>query len=109
MKIFKLREMTEREGGEYVLGSQDTGTHATYMIYGYLRPDEGGRLIKPGKGHEEIIYAIKGDFDITGDIAGTLREGSAFHIAGETSCYLKNNGRETAYYVASGGHSGSGH
>jgi uncharacterized cupin superfamily protein len=102
MKTFDLGAMAS--DGEYVLGLKDTGTHACYMIYGSLKPGEGGRTIRPGKGHEEIVMAVKGEFEVTGSLSGTLREGSAFHIAGEDECFLRNASSETAVYVAAGGH-----
>jgi hypothetical protein len=97
------------ENGEYVLGLEDTGSHACYMIYGVLKPGEKGRLIKPGRGHEEIVLAVKGDMALSGDISGRLEEGSAFHIIGDTSAFLENTGSEEAVYIISGGHSDHGH
>jgi hypothetical protein len=97
------------ENGEYVLGLEDTGSHACYMIYGILKPGEKGRLIKPGKGHEEIVLAMKGGLILTGDISGRLEEGSAFHMIGDTSAFLENTGSDEAIYIISGGHSDHGH
>jgi len=97
------------EGGEVVLGHKDTGSQACYMIYGRLKPGEKGRLLKPGKGHEEIVLAVKGDMNVTGFYEGKLPEGSAFHLAGEKECYLENAGGTDAVYVIAGGHSEGGH
>jgi hypothetical protein len=97
------------ENGEYVLGLEDTGSHACYMIYGVLKPGEKGRLIKPGKGHEEIVLAVKGDVILSGDINGLLEQGNAFHVAGETTTYLENPGSDEAVYIIAGGHSEHGH
>jgi len=97
------------ENGEYILGLEDTGSHACYMIYGILKPGEKGRLIKPGDGHEEIVLAMKGDLMLTGDVSGRLEQGSAFHIVGETSAFLENLGSDEAVYVISGGHSAHDH
>jgi hypothetical protein len=93
------------ENGEYVLGLEDTGSHACYMIYGVLKPGEKGRRIKPGRGHEEIVLAMKGDLILKGDISGRLEQGSAFHIVGEASAFLDNPGPDEAVYVIAGGHS----
>lgn len=110
MKIFSLKEMAlKAEGGEYVLGSHDTGSHACYMIYGRVMPDEKGRLIKPGAGHEEIVLAVKGDLEMTGHYSGTLKEGEAVHVEGDHECLLENRGLSEAVYVIAGGHAGSGH
>jgi len=109
MKSFEVSRRASGEGGEFVLGVADTGTHACYMIYGKLGPGEGGRLIKPGRGHEELVLAVKGDISVTGKYQGLLREGTAFHITGDDECYLQNESSSEAVYVAAGGHSEGGH
>lgn len=109
MKSFEVRGRALAGGGEFVLGVEDTGTHACYMIYGVLGPGEEGRLIKPGRGHEELVLALKGDISVSGSLNGVLREGTAFHIAGEDECYLSNGSASEALYVAAGGHSGGDH
>ncbi|GAB4389116.1 MAG: hypothetical protein Kow0025_12480 [Thermodesulfovibrionales bacterium] len=109
MRTFDLRKMAA--GGEYVLGVKDTGSHACYMIYGVLGPGEKGRLVRPGKGHEEIVLSARGEIRVTGAVSGPLPEGSAFHIAGEAECFLENAGSGEAVYVIAGGHppEGGGH
>ncbi len=110
MKIFTVHEHSlHSENHEYILGSQDTGSHACYMIYGILGPKEKGRMIKPGEGHEEIVLAVKGNLKVTGRYTGFLQEGAAFHIAGEDECFLENTEDTNAIYVIAGGHSESGH
>lgn len=79
------------------------------MIYGILKPGEKGRLIKAGAGHEEIVLAMKGDFEVTGHYSVTLKEGAAFHIAGANECFLENKGIFEAVYIISGGHSEGDH
>jgi hypothetical protein len=97
------------ENGEYIFGLEDTGSHACYMIYGLLKSKEKGRLIKPGKGHEEIILALEGDLEVTGYYSGTLKEGSAMHIEGDHECFLENQAEHHAVYIIAGGHSDGGH
>jgi len=110
MKIFEIKNKAlNSQRGEYILGFQDTGSHACYMIYGILKPKEKGRLVKPGEGHEEIILAVKGDLEVMGYYSGTLKEGYAFHIEGEQECFLKNTGESEALYIIAGGHSGGVH
>ena len=110
MKTYDIKDRAEASSeGEYVLGSKDTGSHACYMIYGYLTPRESGRLICPGKGHEEIVLALKGDLHISGHMEGLLKEGSCFHITEDNKCFLENKGTDEALYIISGGHSGGGH
>lgn len=115
MKIFEVSRAAEAEGGEHVLGVKETGTHACYMIYGTLAPREEGRRISPGAGHEEIVIAVKGTLKVSGPAFAPVREivlpeGSAFHVAGDTECFLANTTGEQAVYVAAGGHTpGAGH
>ncbi len=104
-----LKTMAEKQTGEYVFGSADTGSHACYMIYGRLKPGEKARQIKPGKGHEEMLLAASGEFSVTGDFEGIIEEGSVIHLSGEQTCYLENRGSSEAVYVIAGGHSGQGH
>lgn len=105
MTPFNIRGRAETSNGEYVLGVKDTGSHACYMIYGFLRPGEKGRLIKPGSGHEELVASVKGDINVTGHLKGILKEGSAFHITGENECFLENRSGTEAVYIIAGGHS----
>ncbi|MCC6345823.1 MAG: hypothetical protein IT388_01400 [Nitrospirales bacterium] len=110
MKIFEMKERARGvEGGEAIVGSRETGSHACYMLYGILKPGERERVVRPGKGHEEILIAVKGDLEVTGMFSGVLREGSAFHFAGEDACYLENKGPQEAVYIIAGGHAGEGH
>jgi hypothetical protein len=109
MKKIDLKGMAAKSGGEYVFGSEDTGSHACYMIYGILKPGEKGRVVKPGKGHEEMVLAARGKLHIAGDFSGTLEEGSAIHLAGEQACILENPGTSEALYVIAGGHAEQGH
>jgi hypothetical protein len=95
--------------GEYVLGFDATGSHACYLIYGVLRSGEKGRELRPGKGHEEMIVAVKGDLTVTGASTVTLKQGQAIHLKGEESCFAENRTGSEAVYVISGGHSASGH
>jgi glyoxylate utilization-related uncharacterized protein len=106
MKIYNVLDLALKHNGEYVLGSADLHTHACYFIYGVLNPGEKGRPIKPGKGHEEIIFLVQGEVFIRGD-TGTfsLKQGQAFYLKGEETYLMDNNGKGDAVYVISGGHS----
>jgi len=110
MKTIDLKtQAAADETGESIFGLAHTGSHACYMIYGIVKPKEKNRLIKPGLGHEEMIVAVKGTLEVTGQVTGTLTEGCALHLAGDESVYLENKGAGPAEYVISGGHSGNGH
>ncbi|HMK43037.1 MAG TPA: hypothetical protein VK445_02760 [Dissulfurispiraceae bacterium] len=95
--------------GEHILGAQDTGSHACYLLYGVMRPGEAERRICPGAGHEELVLAARGSFLVSGCFSGELQEGSAFHISGADICYLENRGTDEAVYCIAGGHSSAGH
>lgn len=110
MKLFELKtKALTSENGEHIVGFEETGSHACYMVYGILRPEERGRVIKPGHGHEEIVLAVKGDIEVSGYYSGTLKEGFAFHIKGDNECFLENTGPADAIYIIAGGHSEDGH
>lgn len=110
MVSFDLRERAlDAEDGESILGFEETGSHACYLVYGIMKPGEKGRRLRPGKGHEEIVVAMRGDLEVTGSHAGILREGFAFHLVGEQECLLENRGASEALYLIAGGHSEAGH
>ena len=109
MKKINLRAKAAKNKDEYVFGAEDSGSHACYMIYGVLKPSEKERIIRPGKGHEEILAAVKGCLTVTGQYSGVLKEGHAVHLADEQACFLENRGEAEAVYVVAGGHSGHGH
>lgn len=109
MTIYDLQVLAHEQQGEYVLGAEDLGTHACYLIFGYLGPGEKGRLLKPGKGHEEIVCLVRGEVSLrNGSRIYALRQGQAFHFIGESSYVMDNHGDENAVYVIAGGHS-AGH
>lgn len=110
MKSFDVKALAAGEGGEYVLGMKDLGTHACYLIYGTLKPGETGRLVKPGSGHEEILCAIVGKLLINGQKETlTLETGHAVHVREDESFEISNPGQEHAVYVMAGGHVGHHH
>lgn len=105
MKVYELRRTAaQSERGESLLGFRDLGSHACYMICGVLKPGDEQRKIKPGRGHEEIVLAIKGDIHATGCYTGVLKEGSAIHIRGEEECFFENTGKSEMVYIIAGGH-----
>jgi hypothetical protein len=108
MRIYDVRRQVS-DSGEYILGSEQTGSHACYLIYGTMKPGEKGRKLKPGKGHEELFLAASGDFMVTGHSTGTIKEGQALHLVGDETCWLQNDTNLQAAYMISGGHSDGGH
>jgi hypothetical protein len=108
MKIFEVISRVG-ESGETILGAESTGSHACYLIYGRMRGRENNRRLKPGKGHEEMILAVTGDFRFSGEADGTLNQGQAVHLRGEETLFLENLTDQPAVYLLAGGHSDSGH
>ncbi|MEK6744444.1 MAG: hypothetical protein AABZ15_12575 [Nitrospirota bacterium] len=94
--------------GEYILGADQTGSHGCYLIYGVLKAGEGGRELRPGKGHEEIVLVLRGDLFVRGHYAGPLKEGQALHLRDDENCLLDNPGDGESLYVIAGGHSEGG-
>lgn len=109
MKIIDLKDKAQKNSGEYVFGAEDTGSHACYMIYGILKPGGKDRIIRPGKGHEEMLVALQGELSVSGCHEGKLKSGMAIHLVGEQSCFLENKGASEAVYIVAGGHSEGGH
>ncbi len=106
MKIYDVSELALMSNGEYVLGLADLNTHACYFIYGILKPSERGRVIKPGKGHEEIVCLIDGEVFLQGDTETfSLKQGQAFYLNGEETYLMDNLTDKNALYVIAGGHS----
>ncbi len=104
MKSFDLNILAVSEGGEYVLGAKDLHSHACYMIYGILSPGETDRLVKPGKGHEEILCAVTGTITLhtaTGEVP--LHAGSALHVKEDDSFFLSNPSDQPLVYIMAGG------
>ncbi len=108
MKVFNVMEKV-KDGSEYILGYDETGSHACYMIYGVIAPGEKDRLLKPGKGHEEILLVLEGEFRLYGDCDVILKKGQAIHVDGEHVCFIENIGDTEGVYVIAGGHSTGGH
>lgn len=107
----KIYEVAGRIGeqGEHVMGYDETGSHACYLIYGVLKPGEQGRVLKPGRGHEEMVLVVKGEVTLTGQCAGSVLQGQAVHLVGEISCFAENRTNAEAVYVIAGGHGAGGH
>src|SRR5512143_2666260 len=106
MKAFDLEKLAHREGGEYVLGAKDLHSHACYLIYGLLSPEENDRLIRPGAGYEEILCAVTGPLLMRtrqGDML--LERGHAVHIKEDESFMISNPADGAVVYVISGGKS----
>lgn len=106
MNVYNVLNLALSCGGEYVLGAEALQSPACYFVYGFLDADEKGRLISPGKGHEEIVCIVSGDVFLRGEKESfALTAGEAFYLRGEESYLMENNCEARAVYVISGGHS----
>lgn len=106
MNLFDLETMAISGGGEYVLGAKDLHTHSHYMIYGILQPGEGERLVRPGKGHEEIFCAITGALTLhtpSGDVR--LEPHHAMLVTEDQSFLISNPSDHPVVYIMAGGRS----
>ena len=107
-KIFTLREHIYREG-EYLIGSEATGSHACYLIYGVLKRGDR-RTITPGKGHEEILAVIEGLITVNENGEEySLSKGQAVHLKDEETITISVDESQFAIYVLAGGHSDAGY
>lgn len=103
--VYDLAEKA-RKKGEYILGAEELQTHACYLGFGILGPGEKNREIKPGSGHEEICCIVSGTVTLClGAESFLVRPGQAFHLKGEQTCFINNEGTSEAVYVLAGGHS----
>ncbi len=108
MKLINLKENLFREG-EYLIGFEQTGTHACYFLYGFLKPEEE-REISAGKGHVEIVCLLEGEIKLfTDNNEISLAKGNGFVIEDEEKVKVKNISDKIAVYVVSGGHSDLSH
>ena len=109
MEIINLKENIYREG-EYLIGAEQTKSHACYLIYGVLRAGEE-RDYSVGEGHAEIFCLIEGELKVNdGNNEYVLKKGQAFYLEGEKKVTASNKGRNLAIFVMAGGHiSGDSH
>jgi len=110
LKTYDCLMRAKAGGGETVLGSQELGTQACYLVYGIVEPGQKGRVLNPGPGHEEIICLVAGVATLVGpEGPQDLKLGEAFYLKGEVTYTLENHQKMPAVYVAAGGHSAEGH
>lgn len=104
MKFFDVAGLAGSQGGEYVLGMKDLHSDACYLIYGRIAAQEAPRMVKPGRGYEEILCAVDGPLTMhtdRGDIR--LEKGHAVHLPEETALHISNPTLQPVVYVVAGG------
>jgi hypothetical protein len=103
MKHVDLGALARLFGGEYVLGKEDLGTQGCYMIFGKLAPEDKDRLVKPGKGYEEIFCAVDGPMVIHTERGEMyLEPGHAVFLKDDESFLASNPAECTVTYVVAG-------
>jgi len=108
MRIINLKDTVSRPG-EYVVGAEQTRSHVCYLLYGVLKAHET-RVLSPGHGHEEIFCCMEGAVEVrTGEEEVTVQKGQCFHLKGEESAEISNQGEGVVVYVLAGGHSDQSH
>lgn len=108
LKRVNIKENLFREG-EYLVGFEQTGTHACYFLYGVLKTGEQ-RKMSPGRGHVEIISILEGEVEVlnSGKREKFVR-GEGFVLEGEERVEVKATGGKPVIYVISGGHTDLSH
>ena len=100
MHIYNVRDLAE-EQGEYILGSAVLKTHACYLVYGRLKEKEKERMVKPGKGHEEI-FCLRESFEIKSiPIEFKLLKDTEFRVKYQGNNTLKYNPRIESFEIVS--------
>jgi len=104
--INMLDKCRESSDNEFFYGALiNKNIQDVYLGVGFLEPGEKEKKTGPGKGHEEIIYIINGEIDISGlEKNITLKKGEAFFIPDGSSVHLHNLTDQQCYYVIAGGH-----
>ena len=76
-----------------------------YLGLGYLESGESGRKQGPGNGHEELLYAVDGQLEITiKKEIFTLNEGEIYFIPDGSKVKLRNTLDKRVYFMIAGGH-----
>lgn len=76
-----------------------------YLGLGYLEPGETGRKQGPGRGHEELLYAVDGQIEVTiKKEISILNEGEIYFIPDGSKVKLRNILDKRVHFMIAGGH-----
>ncbi len=76
MKKFNIRDLYKEKYKEYIVGSEETGKHSVYLVYGEVSCGEK-REMSPN-GHDEILFLLSGDAELVNkDIGVSLKKEEA--------------------------------
>lgn len=104
MKVYNLEQLGRIFGGEYTLGMKDLHSDACYLVYGILQSREVDRLVRPGKGYEEIFCALDGPVVMRTHLGEKILEARhAIHLNQEVSFSISNPSDAPIRYILAGG------
>ena len=109
MKLLHIEEHFDPKFNEHIVGPAQTGSLGTYLVYGEVKEGET-RNLGPGKGHEEILFIVKGGGLLRQDETETsIGAGQAVYLRPDFSGQLEGAAPEGIIYVSAGGHIPGGH
>jgi redox-sensitive bicupin YhaK (pirin superfamily) len=107
LKKYNIRELYNKEYHEYVFGSEQTGRHGIYLVYGEAAAGEEREM--GSKGHEEILLILEGVALISDGVTETeIGKEEAVYLEPDKSFTLVAKG-ECRYMVAGGHAAPHGH
>ncbi|MFX1258403.1 MAG: hypothetical protein ACFFAN_11125 [Promethearchaeota archaeon] len=104
---FNLREKChESSKREFFYGAKiNRNIKDIYLGLCFLEPGESDRKAGPGKGHEELLYLMRGKIQVkVKDKEILLNEGEVFFITDGLKVLLKNLTEVRSYFMIAGGH-----
>jgi mannose-6-phosphate isomerase-like protein (cupin superfamily) len=103
LKIYSIRDLYNKEYSEYIFGSEFTGRHGIYLVYGEASENEEREM--GSNGHEEILLVLEGDaLLLDGETETELGKEEAVYLDPDRSFTLLAKGK--CRYVVAGGHAG---
>ena len=105
--VFNLKEKCERsKKGEFFYGAKiNHDIKDVYLGLCFLEPGELGRKAGPGKGHEELLYLLDGQIELsTGADESILNAGEIYFIPDGSRVRLRNLTDTRCYFIIAGGH-----
>lgn len=105
--IFNLKDQCENSKSKecYYGAKLNKAIEDCYIGYGILEPGEQNRKIGPGRGHEEILFILKGSAKIyTKEEEFPLQEGEVYHLGDGKKLRISNLTNDKIEFIIAGGH-----
>jgi len=105
--IFNLNEkcLNSKKKEFYYGAKLNKNIKDVYLGVGFLEGGEKDLKIGPGRGHEEILYIVKGKAEVKfKDSQYLLNEGELIFLPDNLKARLSNLTRERCQFVIAGGH-----